>query len=82
MMIKNEHQCEEFKMRDGEQWSILEAAGNSDQVRLNNLPMCAHWHTHSSCFKNNKASHVRCLEITGDMKAAHLKWMKKAWQEE
>ncbi len=79
MTVKNEHQCEEFKLREGKRWSIFKAAGNLDRVQLNRLPMCARWHTCSSCFLDckNKISHVKCSEIPGYVKVAHLKWMKK-----
>jgi hypothetical protein len=84
MTVKNEHQCEEFKLKEGKRWSIFKAAGNSDRAQLNGLPMCARWHTRGSCFLDckNKASHVRHSEIPGDVKAAHLKWMKKVQREE
>jgi hypothetical protein len=79
MTVKNEHQCEEFKLREGERWSIFKAAGNSDCAQLTGLQMCAHWHTCGSCFLDckNKTSHVKRSKIPGDVKAAHLKWMKK-----
>ncbi len=79
MTVKNEHKCEEFKLREGGRWSIFKAAGNLDHAQLNCSPMCARWHTRSSCFLDckNKASHVKCSEFPGYMKAAHLKWMKK-----
>jgi hypothetical protein len=84
MTVKNEHQCEESKLKEGKRWSIFKAAGNSDRAQLNGLPMCARWHTRGSCFLDckNKASHVKYSEIPGDVKAAHLKWMKKVrWEE-
>ncbi len=58
MTVKNEHQCEEFKLKEGERWSIFKATGNLDHAQLNNLPMCARWHTGGSCFLDckNKAS--------------------------
>ncbi len=84
MTVKNEHQCEEFKLKEGKQWSIFKAAGNLDRAQLNGLPMCACWHTRGSCFLDckNRASYVKCSEIPGDVKAAHLKWMKKVQREE
>ncbi len=79
MTVKNEHQYEEFKLKEGERWSIFKAAGNSDRAQLHGSPMCARWHTRGSSFLDckNKASHVKCSEIPGDVKVAHLKWMKK-----
>jgi hypothetical protein len=61
MTIKNEHQCKDFKLREGKQWRMFKTAGNSDRAKLNGLPMCAHWHTHGSCFLDckHKASHVQ-----------------------
>ncbi len=41
MTVKNEHQCEEFKLKEGKRWSIFKAAGNSDHVQLNGC-QCAH----------------------------------------
>jgi hypothetical protein len=35
MIVKNEHQCEEFKLKEGERWSIFKAIGNSDRAQLN-----------------------------------------------
>ena len=82
--ITNNHQCKEFKMKEGEHWSIYKGAGNSGRAQLNGLPMCACWHTRGSCFSDckHKASHVKCLEVPNDVKEAYLKWMKKARQEE
>ena len=82
--IMNNHQCIEFKMKGGEHWSIFRGAGNSGRVKLNGLPLCARWHTRGSCFSDckHKASHVRCSEVSKDVKEVHLKWMKKARQEE
>ena len=84
LQIKNDHQCEEFKMKEGERWSMFKAAGNSGRAQLNGLPMCARWHTRGSCFSDckHKASHVKCSEVPSDVKEAHVKWMKKARREE
>jgi hypothetical protein len=84
MTIKNEHQCGDFKFREGEQWRMFKTAGNSDRAKLNGSLMCACWHTRGSYFLDckHKASHVKCSEIPTETKMAHLKWMKKVRREE
>jgi hypothetical protein len=39
MTIKNEHQCKDFKSREGKQWRMFKTAGNSNRAKLNRLPM-------------------------------------------
>jgi hypothetical protein len=84
LIIKNENQCADFKMKEGEWWSTFAGASLTDQAKLNGLPMCSRWHTQGFCFSDckNKTSHVPCLEIPADVKQAHMGWMKKVCREE
>jgi hypothetical protein len=84
LAIKNNHQCKDFKMREGKQWSTFAGPSLKDQAKLNGLPMCRRWHTQGVCFLNckNKASHVKCSESPVDVKEAHMKWMKKICRKE
>jgi hypothetical protein len=47
---KNENQCMDFKMKEGEQWSTFAGASLADQAKLNGTFMCGHWHTQGHCF--------------------------------
>jgi hypothetical protein len=77
--LKNKHQCIDFKMKEGEQWSTFAGSNLKEQAKLNETFMCGRWHTRGHCFLdcNNKASHVPCSKILADVKQAHMQWMKK-----
>ena len=83
--IKNTEQCEEFKMRDDEDWSIFKS-----KKTLKWRPdwdgkskMCPQWHSRGDCFKDcsNAASHVTCHEIPTEKKTSYQDYLRKLRKE-
>ena len=84
--VKNPDKCDEFKMRDDEDWSIFK---NKKTVKWRphwdeKSKMCPHWHSRGDCFKdcNNAASHVPCQEIQADKKISYQNYLKKLRKED
>jgi hypothetical protein len=81
--VKNDHQCSEFKLKEGELWTQFAGMHLDDRAKIKGTIMCTRWHTRGDCFADckNKASHVTCSEIPPDAKQAHLRWMQKCRRE-
>jgi hypothetical protein len=81
--VKNDHQCAEFKLKEGELWTQFAGMHLDDRAKMKGTIMCTRWHTRGDCFADckNQASHVICSEIPPDAKQGHLKWMQKCRRE-
>ena len=81
--VKNDRQCSEFKLREGELWTQFAGMHLDDRAKMKGTIMCTRWHTRGDCFTDckNKASHVICSEIPPDAKQGHLRWMQKCRRE-
>ena len=81
--VKNDRQCSEFKLREGELWTQFAGMHLDDRAKMKGTIMCTRWHTRGDCFADckNKASHVICSEIPPDAKQGHLRWMQKCRHE-
>lgn len=84
--IKNPKQCDKFKMRTDEDWSIFK-----NKKTLKWIPewdekskMCPRWHSRGDCFKdcNNAASHVPCHEIPAEKKTSYCNYLKRLRKED
>ncbi len=73
--VKNDCQCAEFKLKEGELWTQFAGVLLDDRAKMKGTIMCTHWHTHDNCFTDckNKASLVPCLEVPDNAKQGHLK---------
>jgi len=80
--VKNDHQCSEFKLKEGELWTQFAGMHLNDRAKMKGTIMCTHWHTRGDCFADykNKARHVICSEIPPDAQQGHL-WMQKCRRE-
>jgi hypothetical protein len=81
--VKNNCQCTEFKLKEGELWTQFAGMHLDNRAKMKGTIMCTHWHTRRDCFADckNKASHVACSEIPSDAKQGHLRWMQKCRRE-
>ena len=81
--VKNDRQCAEFKLKEGELWTQFAGMHLDDRAKIKGTIMCTRWHTRGDCFADckNKASHVTCSEIPPDAKQGHLRWMQKCRRE-
>jgi hypothetical protein len=81
--VKNDLQCAEFKLKEGELWTQFAGMQLDNRAKMKGTIMCTRWHTRGDCFANckNKASHVACSEIPSDAKQGHLRWMQKCRRE-
>jgi hypothetical protein len=84
LAVKNEHQCIDFKLREGKHGQICAGSKVKERAKLNGTFMCGCWHTRGNCFLDckNKASHVPCSKIHAKVKQVHMQWMKKVQREE
>mmetsp|Transcript_30867 Transcript_30867/g.65029 ORF Transcript_30867/g.65029 Transcript_30867/m.65029 type:complete len:658 (+) Transcript_30867:779-2752(+) len=83
--ITNPGQCEEFKMKDDEDWSLFK---NRKTLKWrpawdDKCKMCPRWHSRGDCFPdcNNAASHVTYQEIPDEKKASYRTYLKKLRKE-
>ena len=81
--VKNDLQCAEFKLKEGELWTQFAGMHLDDRAKMKGTIMCTRWHTRGDCFADckNKASHVACSEIPSNAKQGHLRWMQKCRRE-
>jgi hypothetical protein len=81
--VKNDLQCAEFKLKEGELWTQFAGMHLDDRAKMKGTIMCTRWHTRGDCFADckNKASHVACSGILSDAKQGHLRWMQKCRRE-
>jgi hypothetical protein len=78
--ILNEHQFDDFKLRQGERWQNFVGAHVSTRPMWNDAcGMCARWHIKGDCFPGCKhaESHVPKEEVPRDKELAMRKYIKK-----
>lgn len=80
---KNEHQVEEFKMKQGEDWKN-DFSGKCIEHRPSwgKKFMCPRWHTGGFCFKSckNAESHVNDDKVPQDKRKEYRTFLKKCRQ--
>jgi hypothetical protein len=54
LAVKNEHQCVDFKLREGKHWQTFAGSNLKERAKLNRTFMCGHWHTRGNCFLDCK----------------------------
>ena len=78
--VLNDHQFEDFKLRQGEKWQKYVGAHISHRPTWNDsCGMCARWHIKGDCFQGckNADSHVPKEEVPRDKELAMRKYVKK-----
>jgi len=76
--VKNDQQCNEFKLLVGEKWNDFRAKCTKSRPDWNNqVKMCARWHIKGDCFDTcqRAISHVPCSKVPPKQKKDFLIFM-------
>ena len=78
--VKNDQQCNEFKLKVGEKWNDFRAKCSKSRPDWNNqIKMCARWHIKGDCFDTcqRAISHVPCSKVPPKQKKDFLFFMEE-----
>jgi hypothetical protein len=78
--VKNDQQCNEFKLKVGEKWNDFRAKCSKSRPDWNNqIKMCARWHIKGDCFDTcqRAISHVPCSNVPPKQKKDFLFFMEE-----